>query len=514
MKKFVKSVLAIAMVVVLGIGITGCAKISNLLPELKGGYSFSIDKINTLSSTTRYDWCGSNGKYVCVRDSYGKYKVIDVEKDEEICSSKNEIAIIDNGLFAWYDQSEENYSVYVNGNTSVYSDGAINTTNHTFVDASNLARIYVDVNGKVKTENNPFAKILTYSDSYVKMGDNYVQSVDGGFEYSNIYNVFDKEGKYVRTCNLTEMFGWSADERQGRRWFIDDTVFVQTERMLAEDAKDYDYIYNGGKYELTTYSYNVSNNNVKVLKDFNYSVSSVQYSSDKMAVLSVHKIENKKIDMAQYAQSFKKDGDIYVDLQDIVPGAKRFEVIDEKYSHITDAVGDVHIFKENEKLMVIPSEQAYNMNIVGSYAYVKEGEELYLFDLEKNGAMSKIEYVQGVSKYDSKIIYVQNNQNYYVNRICMFDTNTKNTKTYDLDSKETAVLYGDFVAVSKKAKMEKLVFCAGEDFVEEFAENSSIVTTSYDSKKGVDYVIFRLAEDITEDEYSYKVMKYTYPTKK
>ena len=179
MKKFVKSMLALVMVVVLAIGVAGCDKVSKLLPEEKGGYSFSIREFECLSNTKNYSMVDYVGKYILLQDiNDGHYQVIDVEKDEKVCASKNQIKIIDNGLFAWYNPTKEKYSVYADGRISDYSEGQIDTTNHVFVDSATLARIYVDVNGKVKTENNCFAKILTNSDYYNQFGDNYVKFVD------------------------------------------------------------------------------------------------------------------------------------------------------------------------------------------------------------------------------------------------------------------------------------------------------------------------------------------------
>ena len=503
MKKFVKSVLALAMVVVLSIGMTGCAKISKLLPETTGTYSFSIDDFYCLSSTKAYSTVSQNGKYAVLRESDGndgKYIVIDVEKDEIVCSSKNPITIIDNGLFAWYDQSEEKYFVHANDNISVYNEGSINDLAHTFVDAATLARTYVDFNGNVKTETNPFAKILTYSDDYEKMGDNYVKEVDDG-----VFDVFNKDGKYVRTVKINELFGWSQDEMAIYSWSIDDTMFIQTIRVLADDAKDYDFVSEGKKYDFTTYTYNVSKNKVKVLNDFNYMVRGLQYSKDEMAVLTVQKIENKKVDNVAFAQSFEENGDIYIDLQDIVPGAKQFSVIDGKYSKIVDAVGDVHVFKENEKLAVIPAQQVEGMNFVGSYAYRRAGSQLYLFDLENGAAMSRVEDVQSVGRFDTKIIYVQKNEN--VNKICVFDAKTKNTKTYALDEKENAVLNGDYVMVREENAFKKVVFCADEDFVVEEANGFSVVGFAYD--RGVNYKVCMFIEG--DNNAYYKVLKYTYP---
>ncbi|MBQ8685811.1 MAG: hypothetical protein IJ514_06550 [Clostridia bacterium] len=194
------------------------------------------------------------------------------------------------------------------------------------------AHIYLNVNGALTVENNLFKGYLTYDNSAKKLDDYYVDTSASNGNYI----VYDKDGKYLRSFKYANELEIPETAELKATWSIGNRLFFQYANQLPEDENDYDYVAydytaeNVQKYDLITAYYNVKKDKVKKI-DFDYVVQSeydLQYN-DELAVLTVQEIKDERLMDTALLQSFDDDGDVAVDLQELVDGATSFMPINE-----------------------------------------------------------------------------------------------------------------------------------------------------------------------------------------
>lgn len=116
-------------------------------------------------------------------------------------------------------------------------DPVFSTSNGT-VTFPNGDVLYVGVDGEVHTVAitalTPYARY----ERVTRLGDDcYVESVGEGL------NVFDKNGKYLRTVSAGSLFDIPADAAQADQavWAVGTRVFMQYAYAVPDDSRDYDF---------------------------------------------------------------------------------------------------------------------------------------------------------------------------------------------------------------------------------------------------------------------------------
>lgn len=221
--------------------------------------------------------------------------------------------------------------------------------------------IYYGKSGVVKTSNELITPPVNSSDSRVTFSDGtmlvvaedgtvntYTLGIQPVFmpeafeEYKDVYvqslvtsscRVWNAEGEIVREVDVYKELSVPESASSSATWTVGNSMFIQYAVMLPLDAADYDYTENMYKYDLVTKSYNFENGKVTE-HNFDGVVSvdlDTAYSdySDDGVFLNVQKIENKQKAASKTLQYYGEDGNISVDLQDLLPGADDVTVTDE-----------------------------------------------------------------------------------------------------------------------------------------------------------------------------------------
>lgn len=172
-----------------------------------------------------------------------------------------------------------------------------------------------------------------------KYKDVYVQPLGTSSFGTSSYRVWDAEGEIVREVELEKEMNKPATALDVGNWTVGNSYFEQYMVALPDDAADYDFIYgdfSGGtstslfKMDLVTKSYNYENGKVTE-HNFDAMVDNVEDSSysDDGVFLTVRTISDKQLSASTTLQYYGEDGNISVDLQDLLPGADEVEVTDE-----------------------------------------------------------------------------------------------------------------------------------------------------------------------------------------
>lgn len=204
-------------------------------------------------------------------------------------------------------------------------DPVFSTSNGT-VTFPNGDVLYVGVDGEVHTAAitalTPYARYGRVT----RLGDDcYVESVGEGL------NVFDKNGKYLRTVSAGSLFDIPADAAQADTavWAVGVRVFMQYAYAVPDDSRDYDFYDAGTKYCLETAWYDIASDS-EGTADMAYVVNAnnaAAFSNDACAVLYVNKIlDNKQLSSRRIIQAFNNGGGIHLDLQALLPGADDIEI--------------------------------------------------------------------------------------------------------------------------------------------------------------------------------------------
>ena len=189
---------------------------------------------------------------------------------------------------------------------------------------------YCKPDGTPVEENGALGFVLTAK--YTRSGDYYV-CYDSGAVY-----VFDKDGKFLRADDMAKLIpDWNGADVV--RWAADGKLFLQYSLTLPDDSEEYTF-YSGEKssndygkdkkVKLVTLSYDCGSGKIKTHDDFGFLVRNVYCAEDKYAVLTGSRVtEEKTLSAYMYeVQAYGKDGKVYVDLQELMPGAEIFKVED------------------------------------------------------------------------------------------------------------------------------------------------------------------------------------------
>ena len=175
------------------------------------------------------------------------YKLFDLKTNAftEV-SSENQIYCLADGLFYSIADEEdaypETYTLY--SSTAVLAEnvyGYADTNAGIFYSEDDNSRTYVDYNGVIKTEKNPFKKILTQNNYVAETNSYYLAPSDIFNPYNAVVSLFDKDANYLYSFDLYRMAGISEDAEISAIWYVGDKLFFQTTYELPEHADKYDY---------------------------------------------------------------------------------------------------------------------------------------------------------------------------------------------------------------------------------------------------------------------------------
>lgn len=197
---------------------------------------------------------------------------------------------------------------------------------------------------------------------------------------SDVYAVYDKDGEFVRLFAMSEIIDPGASG-SATYLMLDGRIGVQVRTTLLDDAGDYDYSIGTTKYALDTYFYDVSNGKLSEKKDFRYvfsAPSGINPAAGPAMIVSVREITDNKMLSDQILQTFDKDLNVYLDIQEMFPGATS---IDFEGGYLALWGGGIVRLYDREGELV--SEYAADSRVMSASGLFVVGG-MYYFDAEGN----------------------------------------------------------------------------------------------------------------------------------
>lgn len=197
---------------------------------------------------------------------------------------------------------------------------------------------------------------------------------------SDVYAVYDKDGEFVRLFAMSEIIDPGASG-SATYLMLDGRIGVQVRTTLLDDAGDYDYSIGTTKYALDTYFYDVSNGKLSEKKDFRYvfsATSGINPAAGPAMIVSVREITDSKTLSDQILQTFDKDLNVYLDIQEMFPGATS---IDFEGGYLALWGGGIVRLYDREGELV--SEYAADSRVMSASGLFVVGG-MYYFDAEGN----------------------------------------------------------------------------------------------------------------------------------
>ena len=282
-----------------------------------------------------------------------------------------------------FDQMTDGLYLLTTGTTYTYyaKSGAVKTTEEratpdgsrvTFSDGTVLV---VAEDGTVNTYTLGIKPVFM-PEAFEEYKDVYVQSLGG-----TSFRVWNAEGEIVREVDVYKELSVpaSASSSSAATWTVGNSAFIQYAVELPLDAADYDFTDSMSKYDLVTKSYNFENGKVT---EHNFdgvvdsgSIGTSPYSDDGV-FLSVSKIENKQLNVSATLQYYGEDGNISVDLQDLLPGTDDVEVTGEYV--ILKSPATISVYNTDGELL--GSADASAVTFTDGY-FVREGSTTIVYNL-------------------------------------------------------------------------------------------------------------------------------------
>lgn len=271
-------------------------------------------------------------------DAVANKQIASTTKTEGYISSASSVySKMTDGLYCYTETSEttgEPTYIYYGKSGSVKTTEEPATSYGSRVTFADGTALVVAEDGAVNSYTLGIQPVFT-PELFTEYKDVYVQPLDS----SSSYRVWNAEGEIVREVDLKKEMNKPATALDVGIWTVGNSYFEQYMVALPDDAADYDFIYgdfSGGtpaslfKMDLVTKSYNYENGKVTE-HNFDEMVDDVENSSysDDGVFLSVRTISDKQPSASTTLQYYGEDGNISVDLQDLLPGADEVTVTDE-----------------------------------------------------------------------------------------------------------------------------------------------------------------------------------------
>lgn len=351
----------------------------------------------------------------------------------------------ESNLTDWSDaETKTTYTIYgKNGKIAENLEGEFYSPSNSYHTAKFFEKsgkkIYLNMDGNLATENNPFGAFLEYGSSVTQLDDYFVDTNT----LSGNYIVYDEDGKYLRTVNYANMLEIPQTAVLNATWSVGNRLFFQYNYELPQSAKKYDFVSydpNGGnvqKYKLVTAYYNVKKDKIKEI-DFDYYVNSEVdvLLNDELTLLSVREIKDEQIMTSALVQSFDDSGKVAVDIQKLVPGANDVTPLTDDAVLIEDDTTS-YVY-QGKKLVGEFLSESFRLTNVGKscfYSYDSANETVYIYNF--NGSLFEIFEDTKViaSMLDTLILQTEtsilsfNTETRTTTSICSFEKGTANVLT-------------------------------------------------------------------------------------
>ncbi|PWM73587.1 MAG: hypothetical protein DBX59_04585 [Bacillota bacterium] len=242
----------------------------------------------------------------------------------KIFSSASAFVKATDGLY--YTENDENTVFYgQNGVVATLPKDVTFSKDELPVVTSESKMIYVKPDGTAVYEDYSIQPVFVEADENFPLKDYCLQE-----EHSNplLHSVFDKKGKFLKTINLSRIFGVYAME-YNPFWCIKNKIYVQYSVLVSENDKNYDYYsYDFGKMKLVTKSYDVGTGKVKEYDNVPYLISANHFNAyyppyaDHYAFLLCAPIIDKQVTSSENAvlQCFNESMQLHTDVQALMAG--------------------------------------------------------------------------------------------------------------------------------------------------------------------------------------------------
>ena len=355
-------------------------------------------------------------------------------------------------------------------------------------------------------------------EAFTEYKDVYVQSLG-----SSSYRVWNAEGEIVREVDLDKEMKIPAVAFTVQTWTVGNSYFEQYMVALPDDAADYDFIYGGlsgstsaslFKMDLVTKSYNFENGKVT---EHNFdgvvdsgSIGTSPYSDDGV-FLSVSKIENKQLNVSATLQYYGEDGNISVDLQDLLPGTDDVEVTGEYV--ILKSPATISVYNTDGELLgsadarAVTFEDGYfvrsDITAGITTVYNLEGEQVFSGKetAGHGGAYGEKVYrgiANGLIYYTIEIEGTATSEN-------PFPSSTTTVYTYSEADGDKALGEGEIIGMSSPL-LQDIVYIynsSSEDYTAYIKGYADSVATGLDSAIALDGEGASKLDDVTYALYSY-----------
>lgn len=449
MKKKVFAAASLVLAATAVFSVTGCAskKVEKLLPKDGISYSSSTKQLNINSAMPVELEVDDTGLALVVSSSYAgdtQYSLFNVRDNKYINNASVTISSMSGmSMQTPMTKATDGFYFYT---TSAYGMGGMGSstmyTTYTLLDktgivASNVegsfngsvfyakdgTRYYLGVDGKVKKEKDPLARVLD-STPY-KVGEYYVVM------NRDSLTVYSADGVYERYVDIDVRANKSESATdEYSYWYLDNYVFYQYSQMLPDDSKKYDYISLDEqtntlkKYDLVTKRYDLKKDKVKDI-EMDYVVEEpVMIGNDKTIVLYASEIIDGQLMSYEIVQSFNKNGKVAVDLQALVPGAEDIEHVANET--VVLCAGDTDYVVQGRKVVAqFPCESVrYERNT----AVLSSGGNLYFYNLEGGVAKTYTGYKNVAKGFGYYLIQTETG-------VVKYDTQAKKeSKLYETNS--------------------------------------------------------------------------------
>ena len=203
-------------------------------------------------------------------------------------------------------------------------------TGELLFDDGKVYALDADGNGVTYSVNADYQP-LTHRGAVWELEDYDIAFGSAGGAY---FYVYDKEGGLIRIVDMAAMAEAEVGMDDFEMWSVKNYLYIQYAYRVHQESNKYDFIDASSgvesRYRLVTKRYDVKKDKVKGM-NFDYLVDRVRAISTEYATLEVQKIGSKKYLGAQvFLQTFNEKLKVYVDLQELLPGAQ-FLAVDGSY---------------------------------------------------------------------------------------------------------------------------------------------------------------------------------------
>ena len=330
-KRVVMIALCVLTVLALAIGLTGCKASKQTAKLLEGtedrnpvtvvGYAQAINgyNVNSIDGTGVLSVSKVNSG---LSVTYGLYAI----KSQTFVSGNTPYIKVADGIYYGSVAGTDGETTYNYYGSKAELIASVKTparyngeTGELLFDDGKVYALDADGNGVTYSVNADYQP-LTHRGAVWELEDYDIAFGSAGGAYLYVY---DKEGGLIRIVDMAAMAEAEVGMDDFAMWSVKNYLYIQYAYRVHQESNKYDFIDASSgvesRYRLVTKRYDVKKDKVKGM---NFQPISTEY-----ATLEVQKIGSKKYLGAQvFLQTFNEKLKVYVDLQELLPGAQSLEV--------------------------------------------------------------------------------------------------------------------------------------------------------------------------------------------